>query len=259
MADDGQLGGRDGDRRDPPDRPHPAVRRALDRDEHGRLAVLVLEQLAREHPAGRPGAAGPGPGRWPAARPGRPATRPGYRRGRPPPRSPAARTAGTLRCSIAGAPGGGCSRLRSESTAALVCASSASSRSRCAAIRALRAGGVVGGEHRLDLADRHLQVPQAADDLRGRYLLGGVVAVAGARVHRGRRQQPHLVVVPQRLDAQVGDAGEVADREPCCHQAIVNPPVTGQSTAPAGLDPPATGAPRLESSAKKAQHEGVTS
>jgi hypothetical protein len=38
--------------------------------------------------------------------------------------------------------------------------------------------------------------------------------------------------VPQRLDAQVGDAREVADREPCCHQAIVNPPLTGQSTAP---------------------------
>jgi hypothetical protein len=30
----------------------------------------------------------------------------------------------------------------------------------------------------------------------------------------------------------VGDAREVADREPCCHQAIVNPPLTGQSTAP---------------------------
>jgi hypothetical protein len=35
--------------------------------------------------------------------------------------------------------------------------------------------------------------------------------------------------MPQRLDAQVGDARKVADCEPCRHQAIVNPPLTGQS------------------------------
>ncbi|MGH3182579.1 MAG: hypothetical protein ACRDOE_11835, partial [Streptosporangiaceae bacterium] len=40
----------------------------------------------------------------------------------------------------------------------------------------------------------------------------------------------------------------VANREPCCHQAIVNPPLTGQSIPERGLDPPAQGAPRLESS-----------
>jgi hypothetical protein len=56
-----------------------------------------------------------------------------------------------------------------------------------------------------------------------------------------------LVVVPERLDAQVRDAGEITDREPCCHPAIVNPPLTGQSTEERGLDPPAKGAPRVES------------
>jgi hypothetical protein len=44
--------------------------------------------------------------------------------------------------------------------------------------------------------------------------------------------------MPQGLDAQMSDAGEVADCEPCCHPAIVNPPLTGQSIAERGLDPP---------------------
>jgi hypothetical protein len=52
----------------------------------------------------------------------------------------AAAAAGTLRCSIAAGPSGGCSSLRSDSTAVRVSASSASSRFRCAAMRALRAG-----------------------------------------------------------------------------------------------------------------------
>jgi len=52
----------------------------------------------------------------------------------------------------------------------------------------------------------------------------------------------------QCLDAEVCGAGEVAHGEPCCHQAIVDPPVTGGSTAGRALDPPGTGAPRVESS-----------
>ena len=52
----------------------------------------------------------------------------------------AAAVAGTLRCSIAAGPSGGASRVRSDSTAARVWASPASSRFRCAAMRALRAG-----------------------------------------------------------------------------------------------------------------------
>ena len=52
----------------------------------------------------------------------------------------AAAVAGTLRCSITAGPAAGCSSWRSDSTAARVWASPASSRFRCAAIRALRAG-----------------------------------------------------------------------------------------------------------------------
>jgi hypothetical protein len=88
------------------------------------------------------------------------------------------------------------------------------------------------GQHRLDVRDRHLQVAQPADDLGGRNLPGGVVPVAGVRVHRNRLEQPHLVVVAQRLDAEVSRAGEVAHGKSGCHQAIVDPPVTGESRRP---------------------------
>ena len=160
---------------------------------------------------------------------------------------PAARTAGTLRCSITGASRGGCSRLRSDSTAALVCGEFGLEPAEMRGDEGIAGRGVGRVKDRLDLADRHLQVPQAADYLRGRYLCGGVVAVARAGVHGGRFQQADLVVVPERLDAQVRNAGKVTDCEPCCHLVIVNPPLTGQSTEERGLDPPAEGAPRVES------------
>src|SRR6202012_480495 len=51
VGDHGQLDGGDGDRRDPADRPD----RAGDRDEHGGLTVLVLEQPTGVQAAGRPG------------------------------------------------------------------------------------------------------------------------------------------------------------------------------------------------------------
>jgi hypothetical protein len=58
------------------------------------------------------------------------------------------------------------------------------------------AGGRVRcGQYRLDVGDRDLQVAQPPDDLRGRDLVGRVVPGARVRVHRGRLEQPHLVVV----------------------------------------------------------------
>ena len=48
---------------------------------------------------------------------------------------------------------------------------------------------VGGGEHRLDLVQRHVQGPEAADDLGRRDLVGGVAAVAGGGVDIGRFQQ----------------------------------------------------------------------
>ena len=235
MADDGEFGGRDRDRRDPPDGAHAA----LHRDEHGRLAAVVLEQLAREHPAARAGGvqALSADGGVQLAQGALP---PGQSVGAVDDRRDAGR------------PGGRDAPVLDRRRALRRLQQVAQRVDRGPGLRQLGfqpaemrgdegvAGrGVRRVEHRLDLADRHLQIPQAADDLRGRDLLGGVVAVARAGVHRGRLEQPDLVVMPQRLDAQVGDAREVADREPCCHQAIVNPPLTGQSIAELGLDPPA--------------------
>ena len=89
----------------------------------------------------------------------------------------------------------------------------------------------------MDLFERHVEGAEPADDLGGRDLPGRVVAVAGVRVHRGRLEQPHLVVVAQRFDAEVSGAREVTDGQGC-HLAIVNPPVTGQSNAQLPIDPP---------------------
>ena len=66
--------------------------------------------------------------------------------------------------------------------------------------------GVGRRQHRSDLGDRHLQPAQPADHLRLRDLTLGVVAVAVAGIDLGRRQQADLVVVAQRLDAEMGGA-----------------------------------------------------
>ena len=48
----------------------------------------------------------------------------------------------------------------------------------------LVAGADVGrGEDAFDLLDRHVQVPEPPDDLRGGDLMGGVAAVPGELVH----------------------------------------------------------------------------
>ena len=243
MADDGQFGRGDHDRRDPPDGAHAARHR----DEDGRLAAVLLEQLARVHSAARAGGGqalcpdgglqlaqgalppredvGVADDRRDAGRPdGRDAPVLDHRRVRRRlqqvaqrfDRGPGLRQLGLEPAEVRGDEG-------------------------------VAGRGVGSVEDRLDLADRHLQIPQAADHLRGRYLRGGVVAVARAGVHGGRFQQADLVIVPERLDAQVRNAREVTDCELCCHPVIVNPPLTGQSTAERGLDPPAQGAPRVES------------
>ena len=73
--------------------------------------------------------------------------------------------------------------------------------------------GVGRGEYGLDLRDGHLQAPQPADDLRDRDLILGVVAIAVAGVDLAGLQQPDVVVVAQRLDAQLRCSREVADRD----------------------------------------------
>jgi len=72
--------------------------------------------------------------------------------------------------------------------------------------------GVGRGEDALDLVDRHVQLPEPPDYLRGGDLVCGVTAVPGELVHISGFEQSHSVVVAQRLDAHVCRAGKVADR-----------------------------------------------
>jgi|1186.fasta_scaffold230554_2 hypothetical protein len=73
--------------------------------------------------------------------------------------------------------------------------------------------GVRRDENRLDIRDRHLQAPESADHLCERDLVLGVIAIAVVRVYFVWLEQPDLVVVAQRLDAELRGAGEVADRD----------------------------------------------
>src|ERR1700722_17743958 len=101
---------------------------------------------------------------------------------------------------------------------------------------------VGGRQYGLDLGDGHLEIPEPADHLGGRNLLSGVVAVAVAGVDLVGLQQPNLVIVAQRLDAQVRRTREVADRDPLPHPPSIDPPPAGGSSRPPALDPPVSGA-----------------
>jgi hypothetical protein len=68
--------------------------------------------------------------------------------------------------------------------------------------------GQDGGDH----VQRHVQIPEPADDLRGRDLVRRVEAVPGLWVHLGGLEKADLVVVTQRLVAQVRRSGKVTDR-----------------------------------------------
>jgi hypothetical protein len=72
-------------------------------------------------------------------------------------------------------------------------------------------GDVGGRQDRSDRVERHAQVAQPPDDLSRGHLVGAVKPVAGVRVDRGRLKDAHVVVVMQRLHAQVRHSGELAD------------------------------------------------
>lgn len=72
-------------------------------------------------------------------------------------------------------------------------------------------GQVRGGDDRVDLFEWHVQGAKSADDLGGRDLAGRVAAVSGGGINISRFEQPDAVVVPQRLDGQVGGPGEIPD------------------------------------------------
>ena len=79
-------------------------------------------------------------------------------------------------------------------------------------------------KHNVDVLEWHLQVAEAADDLRRDDLLCGVAPVAAVHVHIDRLQQAELVVVAKHLHAQMRGPGEVADRHSGSHERSVTLP-----------------------------------
>ena len=111
---------------------------------------------------------------------------------------------------------------------------------------AARASGSVTASSSPTSRSWHIQLPEAVDDLGGRDLVEAVVAVAGLGVHVGRLEQPGLVVAAKGLDTQMGDPGELADRQTRVHIPSVHPPATGRVQPPPGpprkpLDSPPAG------------------
>ncbi len=80
-------------------------------------------------------------------------------------------------------------------------------------------GDLLRGLHRAELADdpdpgqRHAEPAQPGDQPRLLELRGIVEPVSGVRVHVRGREQPKLVVQPQRLRGQPGSPGERPDRQ----------------------------------------------
>ena len=71
----------------------------------------------------------------------------------------------------------------------------------------------------MDVLQGHVELAEATDDLRHRDLIGAVPAIPGVVVDVGGVEHADAVVVAQRLDAQVGGAREVADRQERTHAA----------------------------------------
>ena len=59
-------------------------------------------------------------------------------------------------------------------------------------------------QDRAHIVERHAQIAETPDHLRGRHLARRVEAVTGRLVHGRGFEQPDVVVVPERLDAEVG-------------------------------------------------------
>ena len=118
--------------------------------------------------------------------------------------------------------------------------------------------GVRRGEYRLDFRDGHLEAPQAADDLGHRDLILGVVAISVGGVDLAGLEQPDLVVVAQRLDAQVRRARELADRDVGSHAGSIDSPGAGGSRRKRLLDPPVTGGRNLHAATALAALETTT-
>ena len=85
-------------------------------------------------------------------------------------------------------------------------------------------GGEIGRlQHGAHLLDRHVEVAEAPDGLGGRHLIGAVVPVSAGRIDVGGFEEPDVVIVPQRLHAEVRHLRELADGEARGHVASFAP------------------------------------
>jgi hypothetical protein len=82
-------------------------------------------------------------------------------------------------------------------------------------------GDVKRREHGLDVLQRHIELAEAADDLRHGELIGAVTPVARIWIDVGGLQNADAMVMAQRLDAQVGGPREVADAQGSAHGLAV--------------------------------------
>jgi hypothetical protein len=76
---------------------------------------------------------------------------------------------------------------------------------------------------RRDLVERHPEIPQPPDHLRRSDLAGVIGPIAGEGVDGGGLKDAHVMVVPERLDAQVRHPGEVTDGQHRRHDLSISP------------------------------------
>lgn len=102
----------------------------------------------------------------------------------------------------------------------------------------LRACSDVGaGQHLLDGVDRHVQVPQGADDLGVGDLVRAVQAVAVVRVHDRRDEDVVVVVEPKRFRGHPHRTREVADGHQSAHDSFLLLRVSaGTQSSPSSCD-----------------------
>ena len=104
-------------------------------------------------------------------------------------------------------------------------------------LRAARSGACEDVAH---LVDRHVEVAEPADRLGRADLARGVAPVPGRGVDARRFEQPDVVVVPERLHAQVRHLRELADRQQHVHghELRLTRPGRGRSPPrPASISP----------------------
>ena len=74
---------------------------------------------------------------------------------------------------------------------------------------------------------RKPKIAQNKNAMEAWQLAGGVKAIARFGIDVGRLQQAHFVVMTQRADRNLGEAGELSDFQ---HEMVVKPLATGESS-----------------------------